>query len=89
MLFLILDPSLYDSGGHNLDYVLAIVKELELQGIKPKIYANYKYNITTSNDANIDVIPFFGYAISVGWLLFNPTINKAIIYDLSSYLMYA
>lgn len=59
MLFLILDPSLYDSGGHNLDYVLAIVKELELQGIKPKIYANYKYNITTSNDANIDVIPFF------------------------------
>jgi glycosyltransferase involved in cell wall biosynthesis len=64
MRFFILDPSLYDQGGHNLDYAQIVAREVRENGHQPLVYGNKTYDITTEDvGGHLSVIPHYRYGL--------------------------
>jgi hypothetical protein len=59
--FFIIDPSLYDSGGHNLDYAKAVVTVLQNQGIEAIVLANKQFS--AQSEFPIAVTPVFSQGL--------------------------
>ena len=57
MRFFIIDPSLYDAGGHNLDYAREVVASVVGQGIEAVVLSNSRF--IARPDFTVDIIPVF------------------------------